>query len=108
MLDTSVSSDDDGQMTDREIADLDSLLTGFRSGKVSLSNLIDEVPGVVKRIDLTDPTWHDRFVGYWWTLEQVHAEAIDLGESSRLPSDRRTVVDEAIDGMIDLVAEVKA
>lgn len=85
------------------LAQLDSMLTGFRSGEVKLGDLIDNVPHLVKKLDVTDAPWKDRFIGYWWTLEQVHSEAIDLGESRRLPPERREAVDEAIDGMIDLV-----
>lgn len=88
------------------IDQIDTMLKGFRSGTVRLGDLIDEVPVLVKELDASDAPWKDRFIGYWWTLEQVHSEAIDLGESRRLPPERRDAVDQAIDGMINLVSAV--
>ncbi len=86
---------------------LDQLLTEFRSGQIRLSEFIDTVPPMVKQLNINDVDWKDRFVGYWWTLEQVQSEAIDVGESRRLPQERRETVDEAINGMVSLVAEAK-
>jgi hypothetical protein len=57
----------------------------------------------VKTLDDADENWRAEFVGYWWTLEQVHEEAIELGESRRLPTDRRDAVDTAVNGMLRLV-----
>jgi hypothetical protein len=70
-------------------------LEGFQAHSVTLSDVIERVPSLVKEINVDAP-WRDEFVGYWWTLEQVHEEAIEIGESRRLPVERRQAVDEAI------------
>lgn len=77
----------------------------FRSHTIRLADLVERVPTLVKSLEDADEAWRAEFVGYWWTLEQVHEEAIEAGESRRLPSERRDAVDTAINGMIRLVDE---
>ncbi len=78
-------------------------LVGFRSGTMPLSDLIDRLPALLKENTDVDPEWREEFVGCWWTLEQIHGEAIDLGESRRLPTGARETVDDAIQGLERLV-----
>lgn len=78
-------------------------LVGFRAGTVRLGDLVEDLPALVKEVPDIDPTWRDRYVSYWWTLEQVHGDAIDLGEAQRMPSDTRSTVDDALDGLESLV-----
>ena len=82
-------------------------LEGFQAHSVSLADVIERVPTLVKDINLDAP-WRDEFVGYWWTLEQVHEEAIEAGEGVRLPAERREAVDEAINRMQGLLDTAKA
>ena len=77
-------------------------LEAFQSHSLSLNDLIDRVPALVKSVG-DDAPWKDEFVGYWWTLEQVHEEAIEIGESRRLPVERRHAVDDAVLGMQRLI-----
>lgn len=77
-------------------------LEAFQSRQSTLNDLIDRVPSLVKSVS-DDAPWKDEFVGYWWTLEQVHEEAIEIGESGRLPVERRQAVDDAVLGMQRLI-----
>jgi hypothetical protein len=89
--------------TSQAYADIRDNLRLFQAHTIRLADLIERVPPLVKALGEDDPTWKAEFVGYWWTLEQVHEEAIELGESRRLPSERRDAVDTAIGGMIRLI-----
>jgi hypothetical protein len=89
--------------TQQTYSDIREALMAFQTHTIRLADLIEQVPELVKTIEDTDETWKAEFVGYWWTLEQVHEEAIEVGESRRLPPERRNAVDEAVTGMISLV-----
>jgi len=89
--------------TQQAYQDIREALMQFRSHAIRLADLIEQVPELVKTIDDSDELWRAEFIGYWWTLEQVHEEAIEVGESRRLPPERRNAVDEAIEGMITLI-----
>src|SRR5689334_1593186 len=89
--------------TQQTYQDIREALMQFQAHTIRLADLIEQVPNLVKTIEDTDETWKAEFVGYWWTLEQVHEEAIEAGESRRLPPERRNSVDEAIAGMLHLV-----
>lgn len=91
--------------TSQAYADIKDNLLMFRSHTIRLADLVERVPTLVKSLEDADEAWRAEFVGYWWTLEQVHEEAIEAGESRRLPSERRDAVDTAINGMIRLVDE---
>ena len=78
-------------------------LVGFRAHTMKLGDLLDTIPSLLKQVPATDQGWKDEFVGYWWTLEQVHEAAIELGESGRMPESTRETVDEAVDGLTRLV-----
>ncbi len=82
---------------------LQECVDGFRSHTVTLSDLIERIPELLKDLDDIDPSWKAECVSYWWTLEQVHGAAIDLGESGRLPKNTRQTVDDAVDGIDRLV-----
>ena len=83
-------------------------LLGFRSGAMRLGDLVERLPELLKGLEDPDPAWRETYVGYWWTLEQVHGQAIDLGESSRMPSDSRRTVDDAVAGLQQLVSQALA
>lgn len=89
--------------TQQTYSDIREALSAFQAHTIRLADLIEQVPELVKTIEDTDETWKAEFVGYWWTLEQVHEEAIEVGESRRLPPERRNAVDEAVAGMLGLV-----
>lgn len=92
-------------MTDAErdtLTRIHQALVGFRSGAMNLASLIEEVPSLVKQLDPPSPEWKNEFVSYWWTLENVHEEAIEAGEARRLPPERRDAVDDAVAGMLRL------
>jgi hypothetical protein len=78
-------------------------LLGFRSGTMLLSDLIDRLPTLLRGIENPPQAWRDEYVSYWWTLEQIHGQAIDLGESRRMPAESRQTVDDAIAGLERLV-----
>lgn len=80
-------------------------LEDFHAGKKRLGDLVDDLPDLLKAVPDPDPMWREEFVGYWWTLEQIHSEAIDLGESRRMPTDTRRTVDEAIGALGRLTNE---
>ncbi len=80
-------------------------LLGFRSGAMNLNDLLEAVPSILKDVESPDPAWKDEFVSYWWTLEQVHEDAIELGESRRMPAGSRVTVDAALEGLDRLVRE---
>jgi len=83
------------------LEEIQQALTAFRAHSLSLSDLIERIPALVKELE-PEPTWKGEFVGYWWTLENVHEEAIEAGESRRLPPERRAAVDDSVDGMLRL------
>jgi hypothetical protein len=89
--------------TEQTYQDIREALLQFQAHSIRLSDLIERVPELVKTLGSSDEQWKAEFVGYWWTLEQVHEEAIEVGESRRLPPERRNSVDEAVNGMIDLI-----
>jgi hypothetical protein len=81
-------------------------LLGFRAGTMKLGDLVERLPELVKELgDDVDPGWKANFVSQWWTLEQVHGQAIDLGESTRMPPDTRRTVDDAVSSLDQLVRE---
>lgn len=83
--------------------DMRECLTGFSDGSVRLSDVIDRLPELLKRLDGADEEWREQYVEYWWTLENIHGEAIELGESRRMPPDTRKTVDDAVIGLNHLV-----
>lgn len=83
-------------------------LLGFRSGTLALPDLVDKLPQLLKDLGDVDPVWREEFVSCWWTLEQIHGEAIDLGESRRMPTGSRDTVDDAIEGLERLVNNAMA
>jgi hypothetical protein len=89
--------------TQQTYQDIRQALMQFQTHAIRLADLIEQVPELVKAIDHADEQWRAEFIGYWWTLEQVHEEAIEVGESRRLPPQRRNAVDEAVTGMLRLV-----
>lgn len=80
-------------------------LVGFKAGTMRLGDLVEQLPELLKELEQPDPEWREACVGYWWTLEQVHGQAIELGESSRMPPDSRATVDDAVAGLDRLVQE---
>lgn len=78
---------------------------GFRSHSVSLSDVVERLPDLLGRAEGLDEEWREAYISCWWTLEQVHGEAIDLGESRRMPAGSRDTVDDAIDGLSRLLDE---
>jgi hypothetical protein len=81
-------------------------LLGFRAGTMRLGDLVERLPELVKELgDDIDPTWKAAFVSQWWTLEQIHGQAIDLGESTRMPTDTRRTVDDAVASLDELVRQ---
>lgn len=89
--------------TEQTYQDIRESLMQFQEHSIRLADLIERVPGLIKTLGDSDEQWKAEFVGYWWTLEQVHEEAIEVGESRRLPEARRGSVDTAINGMITLI-----
>lgn len=75
----------------------------FHAHTMNLGDLIDELPQIVKKLEDVDPAWKSEFVSYWWTLEQIHGDAIDLGQSGRMPEGTRGTVDDAIVGLDGLI-----
>lgn len=93
------------QIERKQYEEMAECLVGFRAGTMRLGDLVERLPELLKTLGDIDPVWRETYVGYWWTLEQVHGEAIELGESSRMPPDARRTVDEAIAGLDRLVQE---
>ena len=87
----------------RQYEQLQQCLTNFRARSISLSDLIERLPTLIKNIDDPDPIWKEECIGCWWTLEQIHEDAIELGESRRMPPESRKQVDDAIDRLGRLV-----
>lgn len=85
---------------------IDHCLSAFRSGSVKLGDLVEQIPEILKQIDDPDPAWKDEFVSYWWTLEQIHETAIEIGESRRMPPQSRQTVDDAVNSMKKMVSSV--
>ena len=52
-------------------------VAGYRAGKVSLRQLIDNLDVVWSGFERS--SWSDEFRGHWWTLEQVYSVALDRG-----------------------------
>ncbi len=84
-------------------AQMQEALLGFRAHTMRLGDLLERLPELMKQLPEADPTWKAEWVSYWWTLEQVHESAIELGESGRMPGGTRQTVDDAIDGLERLV-----
>lgn len=78
-------------------------IQGFKAHTMKLGDLVEILPEQMKAVDHPDEAWKAEWMGYWWTLEQVHGDAIDLGESGRLPEGTRETVDDAIEGLERLV-----
>ena len=77
-------------------------LDDFRAGSTSLRDLITRLEDVWDSLPESD--WKIEFRGYWWTLEQVYAVAIDRQELDALPADAVVDVEEAVSGLEALVA----
>jgi chromatin segregation and condensation protein Rec8/ScpA/Scc1 (kleisin family) len=92
-----------GAMMNQTYQDIREALQQFQTHSIRLADLIERVPELVKTLGEGDEQWKAEFVGFWWTLEQVHEEAIEVGESRRLPPERRNAVDEAVNGMMQLI-----
>lgn len=76
---------------------------GFRAHTLPLSDVIERLPQLLSRAEGIDEEWREEYISCWWTLEQVHGEAIDLGEATRMPRGSRDTVDDAIDGLRKLI-----
>ena len=72
-------------------------LAGYRSGAVSLRQLIDDLDAVWNGLLSTQLS--EEFRGHWWTLEQVYAVALDRGELEALPADAKADIEEAVGGL---------
>ena len=94
-----LSAEHDNQIYKR----MQECLLGFRAHTMNLGALVDELPQLVKELREPNAVWKSEFVSYWWTLEQIHGEAIEMGESGRMPADARKTVDESIEGLDRLV-----
>ena len=83
-------------------------IAGFKGHTVKLGDLVERLPELLKQIENVDEVWKAEYVSCWWTLEQVHGDAIEVGESGRLPGGTRETVDDAIQSLERLVNGVLA
>lgn len=108
---TCVAKDMGEKMADLDLTkyqEIQETLDGFRTHSLKLGDLVDQLPQIIKDLDHPDPEWREEFVSYWWTLEQVHTTAINIGESGRMPADTRRTVDDALEKMEKLIKSALA
>jgi len=55
-------------------------LDQFEAGTITLSHLIAGLNALLACVRTLGKDWKDAFTSEWWTLEQVHAVALDRKE----------------------------
>lgn len=69
-------------------------IAGYRSGSVSLRQLLDDLDAVWNNLPSSERG--EEFRSHWWTLEEAYAVALDRGELAALPADAQADIDEAV------------
>lgn len=80
-------------------------LNAFTRGAISLRKLIEDLRSLAEALEHPPPTWKEKFLGDWWTLEQVYAVAVDRDELDDLPPESQDLVDGAVAALKHIVVE---
>ena len=90
----------------RQIALMESRILQFGAGNLSRSRLIDDLDSLLSCLRIIDQNWKDLFKSEWWTLEQIHAVALDRKEAS-LPPDSQKLLAESLGNLRELILRAK-
>ena len=70
-------------------------LQGYRSGRVTLRRLIDDLDEVWSHVPKSE--WSEHFRSQWWVLEEIYAVALDRRELDQLSLDDQKSIGTALD-----------
>jgi hypothetical protein len=90
----------------RQIDLMASQISRFETGDVSQSQLINDLDSLLSCLKTVDQNWKNSFKSEWWTLEQVHAVALDRKQAS-LPPDSKALLTEALGNLKKLILNAK-
>lgn len=90
----------------RQIDLMDSQISRFEAGDVSRGQLINDLDSLLLCLRTVDQDWKDSFKSEWWTLEQIHAVALDR-KQTLLSSESQNLLTEAIGNLRKLILNAK-
>lgn len=70
-------------LTDYDLRQLElmrDILKAYDAEKISLSDVINKLEGLLECLKFPDNEWETDFHNHWFTLEQVYAVALDRNE----------------------------
>lgn len=90
----------------RQLTLIEEQLSQFEKGEIKLPHLISGLESLRDCLRTIDEDWKKKFTGEWWTLEQVHAVALDRKKTAFSPEDL-ALIREAVTNLKALVASAK-
>jgi hypothetical protein len=90
----------------RQIALMEEQLSQFEAGRIALPHLIAGLKALLSCMRTLGQDWKESFQKEWWTLEQVHAVALDRKETV-LSLEDLTLIKEATGNLRTLIADVR-
>jgi hypothetical protein len=90
----------------RQLSLMEEQLSQFDTESIKLPHLISGLKSLRDCLRTVDEDWEKKFTGEWWTLEQVHAVALDRKETT-LSSEGLALVKEAVVNLKKLVSSAK-
>lgn len=82
----------------RQLNLMNQKLQGFKAGSLYLSELIDDLEGLLNVLTFKDEGWKDSFSIYWMDLEQANAAAVCNGNGGLKPDSQKRVI-EAVESL---------
>jgi hypothetical protein len=99
---TSMSTNDK-DYDQRQLELMQLQLDQFEAGTINLSHLITGLNALLASVQTLGKDWKEAFKSDWWTLEQVHAVALDRKKTA-LSSEDHLLIKEAISHLRTLIA----
>jgi len=90
----------------RQLSLMEEQLYQFESGKIKLAHLIVGLKSLRDCLRTIDEDWEMKFTAEWWTLEQVHAVALDRKKATFSVEDLALIKD-AVTNLKALIVSVK-
>jgi len=90
----------------RQIVLMEEQLSQFESGSLTLSHLVAGLKSLQNCLRTVNEDWKKNFVSEWWTLEQVHAVALDR-QKTEFSSADLALLKEATANLRALTASAK-
>ena len=90
----------------RQFSLMEEQLSQFESGRIALPHLISGLKALQNCLRATSEDWIKEFTSEWWTLEQVHAVALDR-KMTAMSSEDLVLIREAVANLRTLIARAR-